>query len=89
MCSLEIHICFFFQVRDVLSIPAEDLDTHLCDFLRTLKKADGTEYEPDTLTSYHRGIDRALQDRGYRFSLVTSQEFRLSKKMLETRRREL
>ena len=70
-------------------MPPAHLDVYISSFIQKLSKPDGTDYEPDSLTSFHRGIDRALQDKGYEYSLVTSKEFRMSKKMLETRRKEL
>ena len=58
-------------------------------FLLELKKPDNTDYEPDTLTSFHRSINLKLEDIGYGYSLVDSKEFKLSKKVLELRRRDL
>ena len=60
-----------------------------CFFLLELKKPNNTDYEPDTLTSFHRSINRQLEEIGYGYSLVDSKEFKLSKKVLESRRRDL
>ena len=54
-----------------------------------VRKDDGSEYEPDTLTSIHRGIARKLEESGYGYSLIKSDEFKMSKKVLDARRREL
>ena len=79
--------------RDVLEIPPNVLDVLVGQFIKTAKfvDKDGIEqyYEPDSLTALHRGIDRFLRENDYGYSLVTSKEFTRSKKVLETRRKEL
>jgi hypothetical protein len=54
-----------------------------------LKREDGSDYEPDTLTSFHRAIKRKLDEIGYGFDMVKSSEFKTSKKVLEARRKDL
>ena len=39
-------------------IPALHLNNYVGNFLLNIKKRDGKEYEPNSLTSYHRGIAR-------------------------------
>ena len=46
------------ESRNIENIPVMQLDAPVGEFILTLKKADGTDYEPDTLTSYYRAIDR-------------------------------
>lgn len=75
--------------RDILDIPPIVLDRYLSSFLMDVKKDNGDDYEPDTLTSIHRSIARKLDEEGYGHSLLNSDEFRTSKKVLEARRREL
>ena len=53
------------------------------------KKEDGTDYEPDTLVSFHRGIQRHLKEFGYQECIVSSPLFVKSKTVLATRRKEL
>ena len=65
------------------------LDTYLGEWLMSLSKPDGTPYEPDTLTSFHRSVDRYLREKGYMYSLVTSKEFEMSKQVLQTKRKQL
>lgn len=77
------------EMRDFVDIPVVAMDRYVAGFLIELKKENGQEYEPDSLTSFHRAIDRKLQEINYGFSLVSSSEFAMSKKVLETRRREL
>ena len=75
--------------RDLIDIEPVDMDRYVGGFLLELKKPNNTDYEPDTLTSFHRSINRKLEEIGYGYSLVDSKEFKLSKKVLESRRRDL
>ena len=61
----------------------------MANYLMNLTKDDGSSYEPDSLTSIHRAIDRYLGDMGYSQSLVTSEDFKLSKQVLASKRKEL
>ena len=55
----------------------------------SLHRADGADYEPDTITAFHRCIDRYLRDVGYNLSIVSSPEFDLSCRVLQAKRKEL
>ena len=78
------------ETRDIGEIPAKELNALIGEFLIDLKKkTDGSDYKPDSLTSFHRGIVRYLQTVGYEYNIVKSSVFHTSKKMLEMRRREL
>ena len=55
----------------------------------SIRKADGSEYVPDTLTSYHRSIDRFLKEKKYLYSLVNDKEFETSRAVLQSKRKEL
>ena len=43
-----------FETREINKIPPGELNNFVGSFLLSIRKADGSEYEPDTLTSYHR-----------------------------------
>ena len=77
------------ETRDIGDIPAKTLDVLIGEFLIDLKKPDGSDYEPDSLTSFHCGIARYLQTIGYEYDIVKNSVFHTSKKVLEMRRREL
>ena len=82
------------ESRDILNIPPQNLDIYVGTYIKTVQpqhtgKGGTGEYEPDSLTSIHRGIDRYLRENEYGFSLVASKEFQTSKKVLETKRGEL
>ena len=78
--------------RQILSLLPSELDTYIGTYIKLVKKStpNGLEdYEPDSLTSIHRAIDRYLRENNYGYSLLTSPEFSVSKKILECRRKEL
>ena len=63
------------------------LDIYIGEWLMSLCKADGTSYELDTLTAFHRSIDRYLQYHDYLYSLVTDTKFKMNKEVLLTKRK--
>ena len=48
------------ETRPIYEIPADVLDGYLVSFFAGVRQKDGSEYEPDTLTTYQRGIDRYI-----------------------------
>ena len=57
--------------------------------MRELKKADGTDYEPDTINSIQGSIDRHLREQGYPYSITESSEFKMVKEVVEAKRKML
>ena len=66
-----------------------ELDNLIGKYILSIRKADGEEYEPDTLTSYHRGIERYLQEHSYKYSIIKDREFEMSRYALASKRKEL
>jgi hypothetical protein len=58
--------------RNICSIMPPELDNYIGSFLLSVRKADGSDYEPDTLTSYHRSIDRYEHIHCMIFKILTS-----------------
>ncbi|KAL5007131.1 hypothetical protein ScPMuIL_015937 [Solemya velum] len=77
------------ESRDILSIPVVELDTYIGAFLLSLRKKDGTDYEPDTITSFHRGVDRYPRDNKYPHDIIKSRLFGTSGEILKGKRTEL
>ena len=81
------------EEREILSIPPRNLDIYIASFIKnaTYKTREGEErmYEPDSLTSMHRAIDRHLRENNYGFSMLDSPEFLNSRNTLKARRSEL
>ena len=49
------------ESEKVEDMPAEKLDKILCKWIIDFKKKNGSEYEPDTVTSYRNSIDRHIR----------------------------
>lgn len=60
------------ETRDFHSIPMTELDELLAMFLLSIKKVDGTDYEPSSLRGYISTFDRVLQENGYQFTIAKS-----------------
>ena len=70
-------------------IPADDLDTYLGAWLLAIRKQDGSDYEPDSLTSFHRGIARFLKAQGYEHCILKDDKFSTSRSVLAAKRKQL
>jgi len=46
-------------------IPTTQLEMLIGHFIKSVRKADGPNYEPETITSFHRSIERHLSDNSY------------------------
>ena len=76
--------------RELNDIPPLELDKLLSHFFITVRKNDGTHYEPDTLTSFQRSIDRHLtQDLQKTYSILRDKSFTSSREALKAARKHL
>ena len=60
-----------------------------CRFFMDVRKKDGGEYEPVSLTSVQRSIKRYLNDSGSNINILKDKEFVKSREVLFTRKRDL
>ncbi|XP_070572339.1 uncharacterized protein KIAA1958-like [Ptychodera flava] len=77
------------ETRPISEIPPDVLDCYLGSFYAGVRQKDGSEYEPDFLTTYQRGIDRFLGENGYKFSISRDKEFSNSQATLGAKRAQL
>ena len=75
--------------RELSDIPEEELNLLLCKFFKSLKKLDGTEYEPGSLTFFQRSLQRSLNDRGSNVNIIEGNNLKLSREVLSAKRRQL
>ena len=66
------------EERNIEDIPAKELNLHISRFFMEIKKKNGGQYEPTSLTSFHRSLQRYLNDHGSNLNLLKDQEFSLS-----------
>ena len=58
-------------------------------FYITAKKKDDTEYEPDTMSSFSRSIQRYSDDNNAKLNILKDEQFKVSREVLKSKRREL
>ena len=75
--------------RELSDIPEEELNLLLCKFFKSLKKLEGTEYEPGSLKSFQRSLQRSLNERGSNVNIIEGDNFKLSREVLSAKRRQL
>ena len=54
-----------------------------------MKKLDGTEYEPVSLSSFQRSLQRSLNEAGSIVNIIDGDNFKLSREVLSAKRRQL
>ena len=77
------------EARELENIPAANLNVLLCKFFMDVKKKDGGEYEPASLSSFQRSIQRHLKDKNSLVNLFQDMEFAKSREVLLAKKREL
>ena len=70
-------------------IPEGELDTLLCRFFIGARKKDGKNYEQDSLSTFHQGIKRYLDDHNYGANILQDTVFEKSRNVLAAKRKEL
>ncbi|KAK3703834.1 hypothetical protein QZH41_012445 [Actinostola sp. cb2023] len=77
------------EQRELENIPWDELNLLLCSFFKTVAKKNGDQYEPGTLTSFQRSIQRYLNTQGSKANILKGDEFKLSREVLGSKRKEL
>ncbi len=77
------------EVRKLNEIPANELNLLLCRFFMTITKKDGSMYEPSSLTSFQRSVQRFLNFANSHLNIFKDQEFAKSREVLVARKRQL
>ena len=71
------------------SLPGSELDHLLSKFFLNARKKNGEEYEPATVSSFQRSIQRYLSEKKYPFNILKDNEFEKSRKVLAAKRKSL
>ena len=77
------------EVRHPEKIETGKLDTLLCRFFIAAKRRDGKQFEPDCLSTIHRGLSRYLINKKYSANILTDTGFDRSRRTLAAKRKEL
>ena len=78
-----------FENHNILDIETEELDNYVGSVLLSICNDDGTDYIPDTVTSYNRSIARFLKENRYPCDMVTDKQFQTPRTILMSKRKEL
>ena len=67
----------------IYQIPPKELCTLLCRFFLSVRKAYGSNYEPNTLCGLESGYERHLRYHNYEYSVTKSVEFAKIREVLK------
>lgn len=77
MNVLQRFISEYGERRKVVEIPPDELDSLLYNFLFNAKEKNNTEYEPATMFSFSRSIQRYLGDNNAKINILKDEEFKV------------
>ena len=73
----------------VENLPAAELDHLLCKFFVNIRKKNGQEYEPDSISGFQRSIQRYLSEKGSNVNILKDKDFEKSRNVLAAKRKSL
>ena len=68
--------------REIISLPPPTLNVLIGNYFIHAKKLDGREFEPDSLSTFHRNLARYLELNKYSFNILRDEQFETSRKVL-------
>ena len=75
--------------REVQDIEPAELNKHLAEFIRSVRRKDGEDYEPSSLRCLVSSIERHLKKKNYYTkSIINDKEFELFRKCLQAKQKE-
>ena len=77
------------EERELSAITPEGLDRYLAEFIRSVRREDGGEYEPSSLRSLLASVERHLKKNGYPASIFSDRQFELTRRCLQSKQKEL
>ncbi|XP_053403158.1 uncharacterized protein LOC128558273 [Mercenaria mercenaria] len=77
------------ECKKLEDISPDCLNTYLKSFYLTVKKQNGEDYEPDSLSGIKNSIDRYLSDKNYSTSVCRGEEFKSSRSVLLAKGKQL
>lgn len=70
-------------------IPPDTLNDYLCQFLLSVAKKDGKEYEPTTLRGFVSSLERYLKEKESKINIIKDIEFEKSRQVLKSKQKQL
>ncbi|VDI24802.1 Hypothetical predicted protein [Mytilus galloprovincialis] len=87
--SLQQFLVTKLETREIYLIPPHELNQILCQFLISVRKDDGNQYEPASLKGMLCSFDRYLRHHNYGYQISKSAEFSKVKDVLTAKQVEL
>ena len=75
--------------KQIEYLPKEELDHLLCKFFINVRKTNGDEYEPSSLSSFQRSLQRYLTENNIQTNILKDVEFEKSRQVLAAKRKNL
>ena len=75
--------------RQMEDISPEELNSLLAHFFIKIRKLNGEEFEPGTLTSFQRSFDRYIRQHRKNYNIIQDKIFESSREALESKRKQL
>ena len=77
------------ESRAIENVPANELDLLLAKFFISVRKQNGTEYEPGTLSGFQQSFQRCLHEKGSLINILKDNEFSTLREVLAAKRKNL
>ena len=68
------------EERELSAITPEDLDRYLAEFIRSVRRKDGGEYEPSSFRGLLASVKRHLKKNSYPASIFSDRQFELTRR---------
>lgn len=78
------------EKTEMVKLPPQILDQYIAGWILDMRKDDGSNYEPNTVSSFVRSIAKYLGNLGYAHDVINNKKlFNLTHKVLASKRKEL
>ena len=77
------------ETRELETMTAKELDKLLSRLFKDIRKENGEEYEPSSLTSFQRSFQRYFSEKKLPFNIFEDEEFSRSRQVLAAKRKSL
>ena len=89
MTALKRFCSTINETREPETMPAKELDKLLSRFFKDVRKENGEEYEPSSLTSFQRSFQRYFSEKRLPFNIFEDDEFSRCRQVLAAKRKSL
>lgn len=83
------EVCTEATCRKLYEIPPPELNMYIAIIFVSVRRTDGSEYEPETLGGYLGSFSRHLRENGYQKNIVESHLFSHAREVLMSKRKQL